>query len=252
MRKFNTRGGFTAHAHYSLKKFLIHPISMKPRDFLRRVEILEMRAPGFALAEAIIAIALIGGLTLLVAQMITLSNTGNNYGVLLGTRNQLVAVFRQAASDPNAIITSLQKKDPNGNRYNQVLYDCVCGGAGSNCETFKSDTLPPTLVMFDSSGSPLSSLSGQTWGYYDAAGNATNFIANAAFTLTATVIAECAPDIKDGIFDPPPACHGQSAEFIGVRYTIARYPSTVTDLKPLQGTLFINVNQIGATGSSCL
>lgn len=209
---------------------------------------------GFTLLEVVVAASIFAGLILVISQVIILSTQASLKNSVLAGRNQLAALIRKTVSERQAIITSLKLKDNDGNRKNPLLHACVCGGAGTLCETLPYDSAPPTLILLDASGSPLTTSDGSPSGYYDANGNACPSAGpECVFKVSASLIAECRPNLEIGNSDPPLTCHGQPAEFLMIRFQIEDHQANPNaNLKPIAGSSFVSTSAINPTAAECL
>lgn len=193
----------------------------------------EARA-GFTLVEAVISIGLLGVFGLLAASTSRLLEFSKRISSISRTRDQLLALTRQTASNYDSLHVSLQKPGNEGFRA------CVCGGG--LCTSGRE----APLLLFDSNGIQ------QTPAYFDPSGLPCDPASpNCILEVSTAFMAECMPQLPNANPTPPYTC-SNPAEFVEIIYTIQQNPASLAAghfIKPFSGGAFIQTADLAPAGS---
>lgn len=178
--------------------------------------------------EVVIAIMLFGLLGLIAVSSTQLLQTGKQLANLAQSRDELVVLTRQTASDPHALGNSALQPG------NKPFLNCLCGGG---CTSGQLND----FTLFDAMEKA------QSPTYYDASGLPCAPAApNCLIELTTSFVAECMPSLPNINPTPPFTC-ATPAEFVEVVYTIQQNPATLAQgalIKTISGGAFTQVTDI--------
>jgi len=196
---------------------------------------------GYSLAEVMIALGVLVILGLIVMQIYQSVLVDTRRQQLASTRDQIVILIRQSASNLQGLRNSL--KQPG----NEQFYTCVCGQAAvcNSGQTypfklFDLPVAPPTEVplYYDTSGIPCDK-------------NAPNCL----IEVTMNFIPQCMPTLPAKDPSPPPFCSGQPVELFGIVFKVQQNQLTASQgvlLKPISGTAYTQVaNLVSSSPGVC-
>jgi Tfp pilus assembly protein PilV len=210
-------------------------LNMRAGDLLKMQQTFSNR--GSTLIEIIIALGLIGMVTMGIISLSqdTLQNIQSNK--LAATRDQLATQFRQSAGRIKILRFSLNKPE------NLEFYNCVCG-QGAGCASAQ----PRDLVLYDPSApnKPIDM-------FYDYSGlPCLETATNCTIKVTLKFVPQCAPVLPSADPTPPASCVGVPAEFFAVSFTVQQNPNAHVRsnlFKSISGSAFTQVANLAPAGS---